>query len=72
VADSPAAAAAGAGSSAGQHSDSSSSMTPSDWGCQPEAVLGWGVEESTRQLVCRTRRSLLLYLKVRQGCCVAC
>jgi hypothetical protein len=41
--------------------------TPSDWGSKPSsavAVGGWGLSESRRQFVARTRRQLLLYVKV--------
>jgi hypothetical protein len=38
-----------------------------DAGSTPAAVYGWGVDEGPREFSCRTRRRLLLYLKVCVG-----
>lgn len=67
----PQAAAGGGGGSAaaaggGAVSTASSAGGPSDWGSRPAAVSGWGVDESPREWSTRTRRRLLMYLKV---CC---
>jgi hypothetical protein len=53
------AAAAAAGGVSGQ-----AHGPPPEAGSRPAAVCGWGVEEAPREFSCRTRRRLLLYLKV--------
>jgi hypothetical protein len=52
-------AAAAAGGVSGQ-----APGPPAEAGSRPAAVCGWGVEEAPREFSCRTRRRLLLYLKV--------
>lgn len=44
------------------------SPPPSDAGSRPAVVSGWGVDEGAREFSCRTRRGLLLYLKVGGQC----
>lgn len=61
-------AASGAAQAQGAHADA---------GSKPAAVYGWGVDEGPREFSCRTRRRLLLYLKVwfgahQSGCRRAC
>lgn len=45
---------------------------PADAGSKPAAVCGWGVEEGPREFSCRTRRRLLLYIKVHTSYHTSC